>query len=220
MLNRDQARFILAAAAFIGIAHAITWSVTFSDGVRLGWKFASIGLLMCYAVIHARNLDGWLLVLILLFSAASDLLLQIAGQTAGGLSFVVADVIAITLYARNRRENINLLTVSVALFFVLLCAALAYALPHDREQAIGIGFFVLPLAAMVAAAWMSRFPRPIVAIGAAMILLSDMIIFAKLGLFEGMPWIEEVIWLVYFAGEWLVTLGVVRSLKGAPRTQY
>jgi uncharacterized membrane protein YhhN len=204
---------LLILTAIIGISHAVTWSVEFDDLVRLSWKFLSIGLLAFYAALHARSLDGWLLTAVLLFSAFSDLLLQVAGQIPGALSFIFADLIAIVLYVRNARANIGKSARGFALLFVLACSGLAYMLPANRAEAVGIAIFILPLAAMVAVAWMSRFSRAIVGVGTASILTSDMVIFARLGPMKGTAYIDELIWLLYFAGAFLVALGVVEGLK-------
>jgi uncharacterized membrane protein YhhN len=203
---------LLILAAVIGISHAVIWSVEFSDLIQLSWKFASIGLLALYASLNARNLDGWLLTAVMLLSAFSDFLLQVAGQIPGALSFIFADLIAIVLYVRNARANIAKSARGFALLFVFACSSLAYMLPANRDEAASIAIFILPLAAMVATAWMSRFSRAIVGVGTALILTSDMVIFARLGPLKGTAYIDEMIWLLYFAGAFLVALGVVESL--------
>lgn len=208
-------RLVLFASILLGTAYAATWTVPVDEPIKLVWKFACVGSLALYAALRARSLDGWLLVAVLLCSAMSDVLLETAGQLVGGLSFIVADLFAIALYARNARAKASWRAWLATLLVMIECAALAFALPADRDAAPGIAIFVLPLALMAAMAWHSRFPRPLVGLGAIMILGSDMLIFARMGPFEGVALINEAIWLVYFLGEVLVTIGVTGMLGGA-----
>ena len=66
---------------------------------------------------------------------------------------------------------------------------------------------------MAAAAWTSRFPRYLVGTGAMMFLASDLIIFARMGPLAGAVGAGLAIWLLYYAGQVLVTLGVTRVLS-------
>ena len=66
--------------------------------------------------------------------------------------------------------------------------------------------------AMAAAAWMSRFPRYRVGLGAVLFVVSDLLIFAKEA--EVLPgsitgWL---IWPLYFGGQFLIATGVVQTL--------
>ena len=66
---------------------------------------------------------------------------------------------------------------------------------------------------MAAAAWLSRFPRPLVAAGALMFAVSDLLIFLR----TGRPHLDVLpmglaVWGLYFAGQALIAVGVVRTL--------
>jgi uncharacterized membrane protein YhhN len=70
------------------------------------------------------------------------------------------------------------------------------------------------LAAMTASAWLSRFPRSLTALGAAMFAVSDLMIFAR----TGRGWVHELwaglaVWGLYFAGQTLIALGGVLGLR-------
>jgi len=67
---------------------------------------------------------------------------------------------------------------------------------------------------MAASAWLSRFPRRQVALGAAMFVASDLLIFARMGPLAGVApgWVGFAVWGLYFAGQALVCVGVVRAL--------
>jgi uncharacterized membrane protein YhhN len=213
------ARFILAAAIFIGISHVITWSIEMDDGVRLGWKFACVGTLALYAALCARSFDGWLITAVLLLSAFSDVFLETIGRVPGALSFIVADIIAITLYLRNLRSKLTMQACMLAGLFVLAIVALAFVLPANRDEALAIAIFIVPLASMTAIAFMSRFPRPLVGLGTTMVLASDMLIFARMGPLQGTAFTAESVWLLYFIGEVLIAIGVTRVLRRDRRPQ-
>jgi uncharacterized membrane protein YhhN len=55
----------------------------------------------------------------------------------------------------------------------------AFLLPADRAGAPGVALYSLGLALMAATAWLSRFPRYRVGIGALMFVVSDLLIFGR-----------------------------------------
>ena len=65
---------------------------------------------------------------------------------------------------------------------------------------------------VTAAAWLSRFPRTLVAAGAIMFAVSDLIIFARGGRpsLDILP-VNVAVWGLYFAGQVLIVLGVTRA---------
>jgi uncharacterized membrane protein YhhN len=93
----------------------------------------------------------------------------------------------------------------------------AYLLPSDRAGAPAGAAYAVALGGMAATAWRSRFPRGQVALGALMFLASDMLIFARTGPLAGQgAWLGFAIWGLYFAGQALVCVGVVRALGTEP----
>jgi uncharacterized membrane protein YhhN len=192
-------RTIFILALIIGISHLAVWAVSFDDTIIVAWKTASVGMLAVYASAVAKTVDGRLLGCVLVLSAFSDFLLQITEQVPGAISFIVADIMAIILYYRHANTHKNW----AVLAFVTVTASIAYLLPTDRESALGIAIFVIPLATMAAMAWRSTFPR-LVAVGATLVLLSDMAIFAHQGPLENVSAMNYIIWTLYFAGEALI----------------
>jgi uncharacterized membrane protein YhhN len=66
---------------------------------------------------------------------------------------------------------------------------------------------------MTATAWLSRFPRALTFAGAAMFAVSDLLIFLR----TGRPALDTfpmglAVWSLYFAGQALIAVGVVRTL--------
>jgi uncharacterized membrane protein YhhN len=88
-------------------------------------------------------------------------------------------------------------------------------LPSDRAGAPAVALYALGLAAMAAFAWLSRFPRYRVGIGALMFVVSDLLIFARSGPLHGQEWVGYAIWTLYFGGQLLIVLGVTRTLEKA-----
>jgi uncharacterized membrane protein YhhN len=212
-MTEVSGRIILLFAVITGLSYAGADAFSVSDPVRIVWKGASMGLLAAFAAANARSVDGWLLVAVLAASAASDVLLLTVGTTAGGLAFIVADLIAIYVYVRNRRTTSGGFQSGLAFAIVPVVAFLAYSLPADRAEALPIAIFVVPLATMAVCAWLSRFPRALTGLGATLVLLSDLLIFARMGPLTGIPPLSAVVWLLYFAGEVLVCVGIVFALR-------
>jgi uncharacterized membrane protein YhhN len=206
-------RVVLIAAIVIGISHITTWSSDIGDGARLSWKFACVGTLALYAGLCARTFDGWLITAVMLLSAFSDVFLETIGQIPGAISFIVADIMAIILYSRNLRPGLTSLRYLLGGMYVLAAVALAYVLPANRDEALGIALFTIPLASMSAIAFMTRFPSQFVGLGAAMVLASDLLIFARMGPLHNTQFTAETVWLLYFIGEVLIVVGVTRALK-------
>jgi uncharacterized membrane protein YhhN len=74
------------------------------------------------------------------------------------------------------------------------------------------------LGAMAAGAWLSRFPRGLVAFGALLFLASDMLIAARMGM-EARPFeLGLAIWILYYCGQFLIFAGVSASLPRRERS--
>ena len=72
--------------------------------------------------------------------------------------------------------------------------------------------YALLLGLMAGSAWTSRFSRYRTGIGAVMFVASDLLIFAEMGPLAGAAFIGVAIWALYFAGQFLITLGVAQGL--------
>jgi uncharacterized membrane protein YhhN len=207
------ARGLLVVSLLFGLSYPLVWGLGWPEGVTTAWKGAGVGLLALLAALEARNPDGWLLAGLLGFGALGDILL-VGSLTAGAIAFMIGHVIAIGLFLRNRRERLSVSQRALAFLVIPASVLIAWSLPSDRGQAPGVALYALFVAAMAAAAWTSRFPRYRVGIGAMMFLASDLLIFARMGPLEGAVWVSLAIWLIYYSGQVLVTLGVTRTLRG------
>ncbi len=70
---------------------------------------------------------------------------------------------------------------------------------------------------MAAAAWISRFPRYRVGIGAVMFAASDLLIFAREAGAMPADLADLLIWPLYFAGQFLIATGVVQTIRNGFR---
>ena len=178
----------------------------------IAWKGAAVALLAVYAARRAKSADGWLLVAALALGALGDMALEV-DMFAGGALFALGHLVAIALFLRNpreRRTGSQRLAAAALLIGTPLVAALL-ALPDPRWP-LAAGYAAI-VGAMAASAWVSRFPRYRVGVGAVLFVVSDLVIFAR----EGQHLPEEtswwLVWPLYYAGQFLIATGVVRTLR-------
>ena len=73
--------------------------------------------------------------------------------------------------------------------------------------------------AMAATAWLSRFPRYRVGLGAVLFVVSDLFIFSREAGVLPESITSWLIWPLYFGGQFLIATGVVQTLRGKSFTQ-
>ncbi len=207
------AKAVLIASVVAGVTYVAAWDQGLPQAVELTWKGLGVGLLAVYAALNARSLDGWLLAAVMALGALGDVLLGATGLTIGALAFLAGHLVAIGLYLRNRRPSPSRSQLALAAVLVPAVVAAAYLLPANRAGAPGVAVYSLGLSLMAATAWLSRFPRYRVGIGALMFVVSDLIIFGRNG-----PWPDNfatglAVWGLYYFGQLLICVGVVRALS-------
>lgn len=215
MAGREAAAtWTLVASIVAGVSYLLADYLALPGWASLTWKGAGVGLLAVYLGLRARSLDGWLICAVMAAGAAGDVLLGPAGFVVGGAAFLLGHLVAIVLYQRNRRSGLGMTDWLLAAALVVATVVTAFLLPADRSGAAGVAIYALGLSCMAASAWLSRFPRNWVALGALMFLASDLLIFARSGPLAGIAtaWVGFAVWGLYFGGQALVCLGVVRAL--------
>jgi uncharacterized membrane protein YhhN len=120
-------------------------------------------------------------------------------------------VLALTLYLQphNKRSSHTPSQKAAAVALLLLTPIVCLLLTRD----LNVGLYGLALGGMAAAAWMSRFSRYHVGIGALFFVVSDLLIFARMGgagLGDLPHWL---IWPIYYVGQFLICTGVVQTLR-------
>jgi uncharacterized membrane protein YhhN len=201
------ALLVLVAALIAGGSYLLGMNADLHPSVMLAWKGAGVWLLAVYAGLLARKNDGWLIAFVMGMGALGDVLLE-RNMTAGAGAFLVGHIAAIYLYLNNRRLVLTASQRWLVIVAVPAIGLIAWSLTRSGPILI----YTLFLAMMAASAWASRFPRYWTGLGAMMFVVSDLLIFARMGIWEGVSWISPAIWLLYFGGQVLIVLGVTRTL--------
>jgi uncharacterized membrane protein YhhN len=201
------AQGVLIAALVAGGSYLFGMNADLNPSLMLAWKGAGVWLLAIYAGLMAHKNDGWLIAFVMGMGALGDVLLE-RSITAGAGAFLVGHVAAIYLYLTNRRKSLSQSQRWLTIVAVPAILIIAWGLTKSGPILI----YTLFLAMMAASAWASRFPRYWTGIGAMLFVVSDLLIFARMGVLEGVGWISPAIWILYFGGQVLIVLGVTRTL--------
>lgn len=172
-------------------------------------KGAGVGFLAIYALRRGPGVDGAILAVALAISALADMALELWFEVGGGL-FALSHCFAIALYLRNRRESPSFSQNLLGLTLLIGVPALSYLLSGDPLVAV----YSVTLGTMAAAAWNSRFPRYRVGIGAILFVISDWLIFGRMGPYDLGLVPDLAVWPLYFAGQLMIATGVVQTLRG------
>lgn len=203
-----RALLLVALSVVFGLAYPLVWDHLPAPALTIAFKGAGVGLLALAAASRARGVDGWLLACVLALGATGDVLLEIS-LAAGAAAFAAGHFAAIFLYRRNRRAETDQKDLAIAALILLAAAAVPALLLQGRAEAMPFIAYALLLGAMAASAWLSRFPRWLVALGALMFLASDMLIAFRMG--SDVAGLGPPIWLLYFVGQLMIFLGVTSS---------
>lgn len=181
-------------------------------------KGASVGLLAIYVLVRVphdrRGLDGVLLVVALLLAAAGDVAIELY-FTVGGAFFSAAHCVAVALYLRNLRQRPSPSQLMLGLGLLIGTPLISYLLSDQAQIAI----YALFLGAMAGAAWLSRFPRYRVGTGAVLFVISDWLIFSRMGQFDLGVLPDLLIWPLYYVGQVMIASGIVQCLRGEQPTR-
>lgn len=203
-------RDALLLAALIAGASYFPASFWLTPGAALvAWKGAGVALLAVWALVRGRSVATRWIAVVLAFGALGDVLLDALGLTTGAIAFLIGHLVATILYLRHRtrRGRSDLL----ALPILVAAPGLASILPGAGVETGGIALYAFCLGLMVSSAWISGFRRDRVAMGALMFVVSDWLIFARLGPLAGSMIPSLLIWPLYFGGQALIAVGVVAS---------
>lgn len=178
-------------------------------GVQLALlKGAGVAFLAAYAVHRGTGRDALILGLVMALSAIGDMAIEFSME-AGGAAFFASHLAAITLYLRNPRHHATGSQKALAVTLLLGAPAISWLL----SQNLGVTLYGLALGGMASTAWMSRFPRYRVGLGAVMFVVSDWLIFSRLGPVDLGNIPDLLIWPLYFIGQFLIATGVTQVLR-------
>ena len=209
--SRPRATWLLILALLAGASFWLVGQHTIPRLPWIAWKGAGVALLTIWAAVNARGREGWLIAAVLALGALGDVLLE-RSQASGALAFLAGHLIATVLYLLHRRSKPSPSQMILSVLLLLSVPAIAFLLPADRTAAPGIALYATGLGAMAASAWISRFPRYRVGLGAVLFVASDLLIFAKMGPLAGSLIPVLLIWPLYFAGQALIAWGAVTTL--------
>lgn len=203
----------LLGSLLAGLSFPATWLLLPIEGsfFAIIWKMAAVGLLVPFAL--RRHHEGefiWLAV-ILAFYALGDGLIEF-GLVPGALAFAAGHIVAIGLYFRHRRVGQTFSQRLLAVTIFILTPVIAYFLPGDPAAGSQVSAYGVILSAMAAMAWSSNFPRYRVGIGAVLFVISDLLIFARLGPLAESEITSIAIWYLYYFGVFLIATGIAQTL--------
>ncbi|MGB3167018.1 MAG: lysoplasmalogenase [Alteraurantiacibacter sp.] len=175
-------------------------------------KGSAVAFLALYAFLRHGSTSARLLAGALVAASIGDMLVEIDLRYGAG-AFFVYHCAAIVMFLRHRGPPLDGADSVVFLALLLGTPFLSYFFPYDPNLQWPVAIYALALGAMAAGAWASDFPRWRVGAGAVLFVLSDLLIFAGLGPLSGSPIPEYLVWPIYYLGMFLITVGVVTTLR-------
>ncbi|MEE4206038.1 MAG: lysoplasmalogenase family protein [Erythrobacter sp.] len=199
----------LLASVVAACAYYFLWNNPIGEGIwGILLKGAGVGLLAAYAMRRTRRADGAILVLALALSAAGDMAIELSFE-AGGVLFILSHLAAIALYVRNLRERPTSSQRLLALTLVVAGPLIAWLV----SARLDIAAYGAVLGLMAAGAWLSRFPRYRVGVGAVLFVASDWLLFSRFGPMNLAPLPDLLVWPLYYSGQVMIATGVVQTLR-------
>ncbi|GAB5347524.1 lysoplasmalogenase family protein [Alteriqipengyuania sp. 357] len=186
----------------------------FAEDTALGgvWlmllKTSAVGFLALYAAQRAKGLRAGLFVSALALSAQGDFAIELS-FTAGGIAFLASHICAILFYRRYLRPEPSVTATWGTLVLLVAVPAVSWWLSGDMFVAL----YSVGLGGMAMAAWLSLFPQWRVGLGALLFVVSDWLIFSRLGPYDLAPVPDLLIWPCYYIGQLLIATGVVQTLR-------
>lgn len=179
-------------------------------------KALSIAPLSVMAFRVLKTLDGLILSIALVFSCIGDVMLGLYREEFfifGLLAFLVTHLFYTWIFLRNLpiASRLNRQKKVIILVLMLYSAAMVMWLWS------GLGAMRIPamvylgaITVMCMTATMADFARPSVMLGAILFLLSDSLI-AATKFKNPIPFSNYAIWITYYLGQYLITLGFLRE---------
>lgn len=201
-----QHRPWLLASLVGAIAYYALRTGGMDDMALVAMKGSAVGFLAVYAWNRGGHDDAKILTLMLALAALGDVAIEFS-LTWGGAAFFAAHLAAMSLYLKHLRENPSTSQKSAAVALLVLAPAVSWLVSGD----LAIASYGLALGGMAATAWMSRFSRYRVGLGAIMFVVSDWLIFYNVGQAEPSSLAAALIWPLYYFGQFLIATGVIQT---------
>lgn len=203
----------LLGSLLAGLSFPATWLFLPIEGgfFAIVWKMLAVGLLVPFALRRHHTGEFVVLAIMLAFYAIGDGLIEL-NMIAGAIAFAAGHLVAIWLYFRHRRVSPTFSQKLLAMAILVLTPVIAFGLPPTAEEGIQVAAYSVILAAMAAMAWSSNFPRYRVGTGAVLFVISDLLIFARLGPLADSELVSVAIWYLYYFGVFLIATGIAQTL--------
>lgn len=171
-------------------------------------KGSCVALLGLYAARRSYGNHSLLIAAVMFLSALGDMAIELSFE-AGGAFFFVAHAAAIALYLQYKRHHTVMSQQALAIVLLIGTPAISWMLSGSWA----VSLYALALGAMAATAWTSRFPRYRVGTGAVLFVVSDLLIFSRMGPIDLGSAPDAAIWPLYYTGQFLIATGVVQTLR-------
>jgi uncharacterized membrane protein YhhN len=202
----------LVASLIAAIGYYFLRGDTLPDLFEWALKGTGVALLAGYALSRHKGADSAQIAAVMAFGALGDMLIELQLEW-GAAAFLAGHLVAIQLYLRHRRPSLAGSQKALALALLVLTPLISWRLTGSAMVAL----YATGLGAMAAAAWTSNFSRYRVGIGAVLFVLSDLLIFARMGVLARSPLPDLLIWPLYYFGQFLIATGVVGELQRRTR---
>ncbi|WP_239805433.1 lysoplasmalogenase [Croceicoccus hydrothermalis] len=179
---------------------------------QIAWKGAAVGALAIYAFQRHLGRDGALIAGVMTLYALADMAQEL-WLAAGGVLHAIGHLLAIWLFARNRRVNPARSQRLVGIALAIGVPLDAYLLAFGGEGRWMVAGYALILGAMAAMAWQSRFSRYRIGAGAVLFVLSDLLLIAVNGPLRSVAVAGSLVWPLYYTGVLMICTGVVVRLR-------
>lgn len=207
----DHRPYLLLSLLF-GITYFFVMDGKVGGAFLALWKGAGVGFLALYAVHRGQGRDGVVISSVLVLCALADVALQFSFLIGGGV-FALAHLVAIGLYLSNRRERATASQRTASLALLIMTPLLAGMLTYPLQNWFLAVLYALAVGAMACAAWMSRFPRYRVGVGAVLFVASDLVIFAREAGHVSQDLGDWLVWPLYYVGQFLIATGVTQTIR-------
>ena len=175
-------------------------------------KGSAVGALAAYALRRAGHRGGRALSAYLALCAVADAVGEFSYLYAG-TTIGLACLVMIVFLLRNRRPGLQGSQMAAAAAVVVLVPTIVALLTTPVPNWQWATAYALLLAGMAGAAWISRFPRYRVGIGALLFAVSNVLLVAQAAgrLPPGSS--EWFSWPVGYIGQLLLAIGIVQTLR-------
>lgn len=206
-------RPFLFISLIFGLTYPLSFFINLPEPAIIIWKMGAVACLALYALRNHTRGSFAILASLLAFYALGDGLIQF-DLMWGGIAFTIGHLIAIYLFTRYRRPKLTFSQKLLAAAIPIIVPFIGWGIMQVQGEAgWDAVLYLLFISVMAALAWTSSFPRYRVGLGAIIFIISDLLIFARMGMSPEIFWLNLAIWYSYYFGVFLMTTGIVQTMR-------